>query len=38
VLELEGPHLGFFFEPQVTRLAETVSHRLRGAAGTQAVG
>ncbi|HEV3197682.1 MAG TPA: amino acid adenylation domain-containing protein [Bryobacteraceae bacterium] len=37
VLELQGPHLGFFFEPQVTRLAEAVSDRLRGAAEAQAV-
>ena len=38
VLELGGPHLGFFFEPQVTRLAEAVSHRLRGVSDSQAVG
>src|ERR1017187_4691774 len=38
VLELGGPHLGFFFEPQVTRLAEAVSYRLRGVSGSQAVG
>lgn len=33
VLEIEGPHTGFFFEPQVTRLAEAVSQRLREASG-----
>ena len=32
VLELKSPHLGFFVEPQVTRLAEAVSQYLRGAA------
>jgi amino acid adenylation domain-containing protein len=32
VLELESTHLGFFFEPQVSRLAEVVSRRLCGAA------
>ena len=32
VFELRCSHEGFFFEPQVTLLAEAVSHRLRGAA------
>lgn len=37
VFELQGSHLGFFFEPQVTRLAQAVFQRLRGAAEAQAV-
>lgn len=37
VFELQCSHAGFFFEPQVTLLAEAVSHRLRGAADTHAV-
>jgi hypothetical protein len=36
VLEMQGSHVGFFFEPQVTHLAEAVSERLRGVVRSRA--